>query len=101
MEGCPNVRARAYGGEPGVASATHAGLPIATAKRASRRFGLLTATIVGAVASLFMAAGPAAAQQTAAAIGTTVGVTPAATGQLGGTAITLVNGDDLYQGQII
>ncbi|MGD9740703.1 MAG: FecR domain-containing protein [Bauldia sp.] len=92
------MRARAYGGEPGVASLTHARVPIATAKRVSRKFGRLGAIIAGAVAALAIGASAATAQN---AIGTAVGVTPAATGELGGNRVTLINGNDLYQGQII
>lgn len=54
--------------------------------------------LIGTIAALYLGATTAMAQN---AIGTAVGVTPAATGELGGTRVTLVNGNDLYQGQII
>lgn len=49
--------------------------------------------------AFLLSAGAVAAQTPP--IGQAVAVTPAATGQLGGTAVTLLTGEDLYQGQVI
>ncbi len=57
----------------------------------------LTARLFVVLFAAFAWAGAAHAQQ----IGTAVEVVPLATGELGGTTVTLVNGDDLYEGQTI
>lgn len=62
-----------------------------------RKFRSAAAHLLVALFALFAWAGAAHAQQ----IGTAVEVVPLATGELAGTTVTLVNGDDLYEGQTI
>jgi len=59
----------------------------------------VAAAVFGLVALIGLAA-PAAAQD-GVQIGTAVGVVPAATGELGGTEVTIIAGSSLFEGQTI